>query len=92
MLQSGLYFKDRPPGTTSYTFMWSIPNMIPLPPSEVMKMWKAIAPYEFEATHGAFLGMDVRRPDAKKAILESMKIQVKFEGYENHSILNETCA
>ncbi|KAF2146811.1 uncharacterized protein K452DRAFT_218692 [Aplosporella prunicola CBS 121167] len=89
---SGLYFKDRPPGTTSYTFMWSIPNMIPLPPSEVMKMWKAIAPYEFEATHGAFLGMDVRRPDAKKAVLESMKIQVKFEGHENHAILNETCA
>jgi hypothetical protein len=27
--QSGFYHKDRLPGTTSYSFMWSYPNMIP---------------------------------------------------------------
>ncbi|KAF2088164.1 hypothetical protein K490DRAFT_64836 [Saccharata proteae CBS 121410] len=86
---SGMYHKDRPPGTTSFTFMWSIPNMLPLPPSEVFGIWKAIRDFEFEATHGAFVGMDVRRGDVKKAILESMKIQVRYEGHERAAIFDE---
>ncbi|KAK0654432.1 Uncharacterized protein DIS24_g5257 [Lasiodiplodia hormozganensis] len=88
---SGLYHRDRPPGTTSYSFMWSIPNMIPLSPPEIHAMWKAVAPFEWESTHGAFRGMDIRRKDCKSAVLESMKIQVKYEGHAKHAILNETC-
>ncbi|OJD32875.1 metallo-beta-lactamase family protein [Diplodia corticola] len=88
---SGLYHHDRPPGTTSYSFMWSIPNMIPLSPPEIHAMWKAIAPYEWESTHGAFRGLDIRRKDCKRAVLESMKIQVKYEGHASHAILSEDC-
>ncbi|KAL1631557.1 hypothetical protein SLS54_000319 [Diplodia seriata] len=88
---SGLYHHDRPPGTTSYSFMWSIPNMIPLSPPEIHAMWKAVAPYEWESTHGAFTGMDIRRKDCKNAVLESMKIQVKYEGHANHALLSEDC-
>ena len=77
---SALYAKNRPPGTTSYAFMWSIPNMIPLPPGEMRKMWKALAGWEFGSTHGAFVGLDVRDGDGgersvKERVRESMRIQ-----------------
>lgn len=88
--QSALYHVDRPPGTTSYAFMWSIPNFIPLPPSQIFKMWQALKPYDFESTHGAFVGMDVRDKNTKFRVLESMKIQARAEGYADHDILKES--
>ena len=88
--QSGIYHKDRLPGTTSYTFLWSIPNMIPLPPSEIHKIWKALQPFDFDTTLGAFYGFHVRGKDVKGRVLESMKIQVKSMGYERHPLLDET--
>lgn len=89
ILQSAYTPYPRPPGQTSYTFQWSIPNMIPLPPSEILKMWQAIKPWSFNTTHGAFVGMDVRDAALKSRVLESMKIQVKGEGWEKHEILEE---
>jgi len=86
---SALYHIDRPPGTTSFTFFWSIPNMIPLPPDEVLGIWKALKPYEFTATHGAFKGIDVRSKDVKRRVLESAKIQIRAEGYTHHALLEE---
>jgi hypothetical protein len=71
--------------------MWSIPNMVPLPPSELIKMWRAIRPFEFEQTHGAFMGQDVFDPKAKSRVLESMKIQIKgATGHDDHEIMEET--
>lgn len=82
---SALYHKDRPKGTTSYAFMWSIPNMIPLPPGEMQKMWMAMEPWEFGSTHGAFVGMEVRDSDGggkvKERVRESMRIQAGGEGW-----------
>ena len=89
-VQSGLYYIDRPAGTTSYTFMWSIPNMIPLSPAEIQKIWTALKPIHFTSTHGAFLGMDISGPDVKGRVLESMQIQTRREGYEDHALLRET--
>ena len=63
--------------------------MIPLPPIEILKMWRAIEPYDFDTTHGAFVGMDVRDKFLKKRVLESMKIQTRGEGWEHHEILNQ---
>lgn len=63
--------------------------MIPLPPSEIFKIWRAIEPYEFDTTHGAFGGMDVRDKDLKKRLLESMKIQTRGEGWQQHEILDQ---
>ncbi|KAH1290382.1 hypothetical protein KXX30_006098 [Aspergillus fumigatus] len=60
IVPSGLYRVDRPPGTVSYSFMWSYPNYIPLPPDDVHGIWKAIEDIDFEDTHGAFTGQDAR--------------------------------
>jgi hypothetical protein len=87
---SGLYHIDRPKGTSSFSFMWSIPNMIPLSPDEIAGIWKSIKPFEFDVTHGAFWGADVRHKDVKKRILDSMQIQVRREGYAEHALLEES--
>ncbi|KAK8075844.1 hypothetical protein PG997_010507 [Apiospora hydei] len=34
--------RHRPRGMNSYAFMWSIPNMIPLPPAELVRMWNIL--------------------------------------------------
>lgn len=52
-------------------------------------MWKAIKPFDFDTTHGAFLGVDIRDKELKSRMLESMKIQVRNEGYEEHEMLTE---
>ncbi|MCJ1287372.1 hypothetical protein MMC26_006721 [Xylographa opegraphella] len=88
-VQSAYYHVDRLPGTTSYAFMWSIPNFIPLPPQKVMQIWRAVRPFEFTSTHGAFVDTDVRGGDVKRRVLESAKIQVRAEGWERCEILNE---
>lgn len=63
--------------------------MIPLPPEEILQIWKAIKPFDFDTTHGAFNGMDVRDENLNARMLESMKIQVRGEGYARHEILDE---
>ena len=63
--------------------------MIPLPPSEILKIWRAIEPYDFDTTHGAFVGMDIRDERLKERVLESMKIQTRSEGWEQHEILDQ---
>jgi len=64
--------------------------MIPLPPDEIYRIWQAIRSFDFDTTHGAFEGMDVRDENLKKRMLESMKIQVRGEGWERHEILEQT--
>ena len=62
--------------------------MIPLAPSEIVKIWRAIEHFEFDTTHGAFVGMDVRDEDLKRRMLYSMQVQIRAEGWERHEILN----
>jgi hypothetical protein len=86
----------RPPGMNSFAFMWSIPNMIPLSPEEVAVMWNVLKNHEFESTHGAFVGTDVRSgsggssASVKTRVLESMQIQVRNMGWRDHPFLRET--
>ncbi|KAJ4287930.1 hypothetical protein N0V90_011945 [Kalmusia sp. IMI 367209] len=87
---SGFYQKDRLPGTTTFSFMWAYPNMIPLPPSAVYGIWKALKPYAFDSTYGGFPGQNVTRPDLKAQVLESAKIFLRMGGHENAAIFNET--
>ncbi|KIW07832.1 uncharacterized protein PV09_01750 [Verruconis gallopava] len=88
---SGLYFQEtRQPKTNVYSFMWSYPNMIPLRPSDVTRIWKAVAPFQFETTHGGFPGQDVRRADLKTQLLESMKNWVESVGATNEEIFTFT--
>lgn len=83
----------RPEGMNSYAFMWSIPNMIPLPPDEIARMWGLLRKYEFQSTHGAFVGSEVydgklgAQSTAKRRVLDSMQIQVRNMGWKDHAFL-----
>ncbi|KAL3479895.1 beta-lactamase-like protein [Aspergillus californicus] len=90
VIPSARYWVDRLPGTASFTFMWSYPNMIPLSANDVHGIWKAIAHAEFDITRGAFMGMDTDT-DSKKRLLDSAKIFVKAMGYLDHAIHQEEC-
>lgn len=54
-----------------------------------MKMWKILKYYDFESSHGAFVGTDIVTKDVKQRVLDSMKIQVRGEGYSALGFLNE---
>ncbi|KAI0595575.1 beta-lactamase-like protein [Biscogniauxia sp. FL1348] len=87
--------KERPPGMNSYAFMWSIPNMIPLPPAELARMWRILRRHRFRSTHGAFLGLDIvgaSEQEMHRRVLESMQIQIRHSGHEDHALLKETVA
>ncbi|KAH8596591.1 beta-lactamase-like protein [Bisporella sp. PMI_857] len=85
----------RPPGMNSYSFMWSIPNMIPLAPDEIVRMWVVLKGYSWQSTHGAFVGMDIRngvggsKRSVKERVLESMQIQIASMGWKSHAFLRE---
>lgn len=83
--------RHRPRGMNSYAFMWSIPNMIPLPPDELVRMWDILKRHEFRSTHGAFLNTDIVETEArmKRRVLDSMQIQIKHMGYGDHAFLKE---
>ncbi|KAL2821955.1 beta-lactamase-like protein [Aspergillus granulosus] len=88
VVPSARYWVDRPPGTASFTFMWSYPNMIPLSADDVHVIWKAVKHTDFEITRGAFTGMDTDT-DSKKRFLDSAKIFVNAMGYLDHAIHQE---
>ncbi|CCF39409.1 metallo-beta-lactamase superfamily protein [Colletotrichum higginsianum] len=89
VVPSGVYHVDRPPGTASFAFMWSYPNMIPLSPEDVYDIWKAVSKLDFEDAHSAFPGRDARG-DAKRRLLDSAQIFVKSVGYIDHPIHGES--
>ncbi|KAI0837095.1 beta-lactamase-like protein [Hypoxylon sp. FL0890] len=84
--------RSRPQGMNSYSFMWSIPNMIPLAPDELQRMWSILKEYDFSSSHGAFIKTDIVKtvPEMKRRVLESMQIQIKYMGYGDHTFLKET--
>jgi glyoxylase-like metal-dependent hydrolase (beta-lactamase superfamily II) len=82
--------RERPKNATTFAYMWSIPNMIPLSAEEVTRMWKTLKPYEFHATHGMFDGFDIEDVNIKKRVLDSMKIQVEHMGHQQHALLSES--
>ncbi|OAL34109.1 hypothetical protein AYO20_06564 [Fonsecaea nubica] len=81
--------------TISYQFLWSIPNFIPLPPEEVLKIWRALKPLEFKATYGVMAKITnvFEKPgqslSLKGRLLQSAKIAVKAMGYSDHAIFAE---
>jgi hypothetical protein len=81
--------RERPKGVNTFTFMWSIPNMIPLSADELVRMWGIIKNYDFTSAHGLFLGWDIEDENLKARLLESMQIQIKAMGYGQHPLLQE---
>ncbi|KAL9032287.1 MAG: hypothetical protein Q9180_006593, partial [Flavoplaca navasiana] len=88
--QSAYTPHPRPPAQTSFAFQWSIPNMIPLTPDDIMTIWRAVKTFDFDTTYGAFNGMTVSDANMKVRILMSMKIQVRSMGWKDHELLKET--
>jgi hypothetical protein len=70
--------------------MWAYPNMIPLSPSAIHGIWKALKPFDFERTYGGFPGQNVRRKDLKEQVLKSMQIFLRRAGHEKAEIFEET--
>jgi glyoxylase-like metal-dependent hydrolase (beta-lactamase superfamily II) len=58
------------PDRSHVGFMYSYPNLIPLPPAEVAAIADALEPYPFEQIYGAWWGTVVKR-DAKAAVRRS---------------------
>ncbi|EEU48972.1 uncharacterized protein NECHADRAFT_103278 [Fusarium vanettenii 77-13-4] len=73
--------RSKPPGLNSFSFLYSIPNFIPLNLDEMSRMWGILKKYEFRATYGGFTGMDIEDEGVKGRVLESMKIQARHMGY-----------
>ncbi|KFY15877.1 hypothetical protein V492_01707, partial [Pseudogymnoascus sp. VKM F-4246] len=74
--------RGRPKGMNSFAFMWSYPNMIPLPPSTLASMWRILSRYNFTAVHGGFPGLDIEDEDMKSRVWESMGLQIGAEGWQ----------
>ena len=58
------------PDRTHVGFMYSYPNLIPLPEASVARIAQALEPYEFEVIYGAWWDRLVRR-DAKAIVRRS---------------------
>ncbi|KAH6603779.1 hypothetical protein Trco_007225 [Trichoderma cornu-damae] len=82
--------RAKPPGLNSFSFLWSIPNYIPLSADEMHRMWRILSKYEFRATHSVFDGWDIEDAEVKARVLESMKIQTRAMGNATHALLDET--
>ncbi|EGR47068.1 uncharacterized protein TRIREDRAFT_65171 [Trichoderma reesei QM6a] len=82
--------REKPPGMNSFSFLWSIPNYIPLSADEIHRMWGILKAYEFKSTHGLMVGMDIEDDKVKARVLESMKIQTRAMGNVTHALLDET--
>ena len=69
--------------------MWAYPNFIPLSPSVLQTMWDRLKPYDFRSVHSLFVGRDIRGLNIKAEVLDNMKLQAQFQGYEKHPIFEE---
>ncbi|AWM88605.1 MBL fold metallo-hydrolase [Microvirga sp. 17 mud 1-3] len=59
------------------SFLWSYPNMMPLPAREVLRIGAMLEPLPFERIYGAFAGKDVKA-DAKAVVDRSVKRYVEL--------------
>jgi hypothetical protein len=64
------------PDRSWVSFMYSYPNLIPLPEEAIYRIVSALEPFEFERIWGAWWGRFVRR-DAKGAVLRSAERYVR---------------
>jgi hypothetical protein len=82
-----MYHVERPTGTSSFSFMWSYPNMIPLSPDAIYGIWKALKPFEFDTVFGGFPHQVIRSNQAKSRVLESMRIFITAAGHFDHVLM-----
>ncbi len=64
------------PDRSHVSFMWSYPNLVPLPATRVEAIGAALAPYEFDSIYGAWWGRVVER-DGSKVVRRSVERYVR---------------
>ena len=64
------------PDRTHVSFMYSYPNLIPLPAETVQRIGKTLEPYDFETIHGAWWGRVVER-DGNEVVRRSVDRYVR---------------
>lgn len=83
-------------GVSTYAFLWSIPNAIPLSPDQILRMWRTLKKFDFDSTYGVFAKTSNvkqnsdHRMTLKQRVLESAKITVTKMGFQQHGLLNES--
>ena len=84
------------PGQLTYMFLWSIPNMIPLSPDEILRIWRVLKQWDFQATYGVMAKWSnvfektTDRKTLKERLLDSTKIAVQAMGYTEHEVFQES--
>jgi hypothetical protein len=84
-------------GRVSYSFLWSIPNFVPLSADEILKIWRVLKGLEFRATYGVMakttnvfeLAQEREFGGLKSRVLESAKVAVRRMGNHGHALLQE---
>jgi hypothetical protein len=61
------------------TFMYSYPNMIPLPPEAIQKIWIAVKPYSYDRVYGLFNHSTISSR-GREMVFESAQRYLKFIG------------
>lgn len=61
------------------SFMWSYPNMIPLPSAEIRRIARALEPFAFDRLYGAFPGLTLHQ-DADSAVARSAERYLRALG------------
>lgn len=71
------------PGIPSFTFMWSVPNMLPMPPDKVLGIWQSMKGFEFKTAYGVLRTLREKglRRSLPQRVLDSAKIFVKHSKY-----------
>ena len=64
------------PDRTHVSFMWSYPNLVPLPANRVEAIGAALAPFRFDRIYGAWWGRVVER-DGSEVVRRSVERYVR---------------
>lgn len=69
------------PAQKGFTFMWSYPNMIPLHPSDVLRIQQILSEYDYDSVSGTWPDRWVRT-GAKRVFDESVETYLSATGWE----------
>ncbi|KAB8766481.1 hypothetical protein FH972_026641 [Carpinus fangiana] len=88
VVPSALNPHPRPAGHPTFSFMWSIPNELPLGPDAIYRIWKALDGIEFRKAYGLLPQKQVMdEAGLRGRLLESMQITLRCAGHPDHPLL-----
>ncbi len=69
------------PGARRVSFMWSYPNMMPLPAAEVRQVAARLAPWRYDRIYGAFTGQEVAHGGPAIVVRSAARYVELLEGH-----------